>query len=349
MKQTLISPVANTAVLLLASLTLLSTAGRAADLPSASPIQQQKSALLNGTTRAICYSGFRHGQHPDRGSGAVNPTDAQILEDLKLLATNRFNLIRLYDSQENSESVLKLIQANNLPLKVLLGAWLDAEVNNPNCPWLKQPYPADKLAANKQKNALEVENAIRLANTYSNVVIAVAVGNEALVDWNDHMVPVDSVIGYVRRVKKAVAQPVTVADNYNWWAKQGGRLAREVDFLSVHTYPEWENKDIAEAMPYSIANLQAVRNAFPDKRLVITEAGWATVAREFGPRASAEKQRRYFDNLYAWAGKMNITTFFFEAFDEDWKGDVNDPQGAEKHWGIFDIDRKPKAGFADAK
>jgi exo-beta-1,3-glucanase (GH17 family) len=39
---------------------------------------------------------------------------------------------------------------------------------------------------------------------------------------------------------------------------------------------------------------------------------------------------------------MNITTFFFEAFDEDWKGDTNDPLGAEKHWGLFTLERKAK-------
>jgi hypothetical protein len=39
---------------------------------------------------------------------------------------------------------------------------------------------------------------------------------------------------------------------------------------------------------------------------------------------------------------MNITTFFFEAFDEVWKGDPDNPAGAEKHWGLFTADRKPK-------
>jgi exo-beta-1,3-glucanase (GH17 family) len=42
------------------------------------------------------------------------------------------------------------------------------------------------------------------------------------------------------------------------------------------------------------------------------------------------------------ARTKNITTFFFEAFDEDWKGNPNNPLGAEKHWGIFTVDRKPK-------
>jgi exo-beta-1,3-glucanase (GH17 family) len=34
--------------------------------------------------------------------------------------------------------------------------------------------------------------------------------------------------------------------------------------------------------------------------------------------------------------------FFFEAFDEPWKGDPGNPRGAEKHWGLFKVDRTPK-------
>ena len=156
------------------------------------PIQQKTSALLCGFQKAVCYSGFRHGQHPDRGDGAVNPSDKEVLEDLQILSRHgNFSLIRLYDSRENSEAVLRLIQDHKIKMKVVLGAWLDAEVSNPNCPWLKQSLPQPVLDANKLKNAKEIESAIRLANQYSNIVVAVAVGNEALVDWNDHMVPVD--------------------------------------------------------------------------------------------------------------------------------------------------------------
>jgi exo-beta-1,3-glucanase (GH17 family) len=316
--------------------------GRAGDTNRPVTLRQSKSALLAGLDKGICYSGFRHDQHPDRGDGAVNPTKKEILEDLRILSRNgNFKMIRLYDCRTNSEVTLQLIREKNIPLKVLLGAWLSAEVNNPGCPWLK-PLPANVLVANKKLNAEEVQNAIRLANQYRDIVVAVAVGNEPLVSWNDHMVPVESVIRYVRQAKRAVPQPVTVCDNYDWWSHHGTALARELDFISVHTYPQWENKDIDEAMPYTIANLQAVRNAIPDARMVITEAGWATVAREFGTRASEEKQKKYYHDLFAWAGKMNITAFFFEAFDEDWKGDENDPLGAEKHWGLFTVDRKAK-------
>ena len=311
--------------------------------PEALSLQQKPSDLLAGHHRAVAYSGFRAGQHPDRGEGAVNPSDGEILEDLQILSRQTgFELIRLYDSQVNSEAVLRLIATNKLQIQVLLGAWLDAEVSNPNCPWHPEPYPADVLARNKTNNVAEVERAIRLANQYPNIVVAVAVGNEALVDWNDHMVPVDSVIRFVRTVKKSIRQPVTVADNYNWWALHGTELARELDFVSVHIYPVWEHQDIETAMAFGIANLTAVRKTLPNSRLVITEAGWATTASEFGPRASEAKQKRYYEDLFAWTDKMNITTFFFAAFDEGWKGNPEDPLGAEKHWGVFTVDREPK-------
>jgi len=311
-------------------------------------LQQKPGDMLGGIQRGVCYSGFRAGQHPDRGEGAINPTEEEILEDLQLLGRDgNFRLIRLYDAQTNSEAVLQLIDREALDIKVLLGAWLDAEVSNPNCPWMPEPYPAEVLEQHKVGNAAEIDRAIRLANQYPDIVLAVSVGNEALVDWNDHMVPLASIIDHVRRVKQSIAQPVTVADNYDWWAKHGAALAREVDFVSVHTYPIWEGKDIDEGLGYTIANLNAVRTALPDSRLVITEAGWATVASEFGPRASELNQQRYYHELFDWTGKMNITAFFFEAFDESWKGDPGNPLGAEKHWGFFTEDRKPKLVIQD--
>lgn len=312
-------------------------------------LQQQKADLLTGKVKAIAYSGFRKGQHPDRGYGAVFPNDAEILEDLKILTHNsNFDLIRLYDSKKNSQDVLRLIRKHGFDINVMLGIWLDAEISNhEGCAWLNEPIPQKTLEANKLKNKKEMETAIRLANEYKDIIVAVNVGNEALVSWNDHMVTVDSVISYVRRVKKSINQQVTVADNYKWWSESGAALAKEVDFIGVHTYPLWEGKDIDEGMSYTIENLQEVVNALPQSKIVIAEAGWATIASEFGERANEEKQKRYYNELMAWAAEMNITTFFFEAFDEDWKGNPDNPMGAEKHWGLFTVDRKPKLVMYD--
>ena len=311
---------------------------------SMTSIQQDPKDLLSGVSNALSYSGFRTGQHPDRGAGAINPTDEQVLEDLHLITQKAgVNLIRLYDSGENSEAVLRIITQNKINIKVMLGIWLNAELSNhQGCSWLTEPIPQKILDQNKLVNSQEIKNGIRLANQYPEIVVAVNVGNESLVEWNDHKVDVDTIISYVRSVKKAIKQPVSVADNYEWWAAKGQKLAKELDFVSIHVYPIWEGKDINEGMSYTIENVQKVRNALPDSKIVISEAGWASVASEFGNKATEEKQQQYYKLMKEWSAKMNYTTFFFEAFDEDWKGNPADSLGAEKHWGLFTVDRKPK-------
>lgn len=333
---------AGTAIGIVLTATLSASAGLGAPgVPSFEP--QSPADRVAGEIMAVAYSGYREGQHPDRGSGAVNPSAEEILEDLRLLAANEFRLIRLYDSGENSALTLRLIRRHRLPIRVLLGIWLAAELSNhEGCPWLDEPIPDETLAANAVRNAAEVARGIELARQFDDLVVAVNVGNEALVDWTDHRVPVGQVIAYVRQVKSAVAQPVTVAENYAWWVREGEALAAELDFIGVHSYPAWEEKTIDEALAYTVENLRGVRAALPGKPLAVLEAGWATVAVEFGDRANERDQERYFLEMREWARHKNVTVFFFEAFDEPWKGDPDTPLGAEKHWGLFHVDRTPK-------
>lgn len=329
-------------ILLIFSISVISC--NKSHIGNTSILKQRKNDLLIGVSGAVCYSGFRSGQHPDRGSGAKNPTYDQILEDLQILSHNStFKLIRVYDSGENSEMVLKVIRENNIDIKVMLGIWLRAEISNhESCAWLTEPISDTVLTQNKILNIKEIYKGIKLANMYNDIVVAVNVGNEALVDWNDHKVDSDTIISYVKKVKRSIKQPVTVAENYKWWAENGTELAKTVDFISIHTYPIWESKDINEGMSYTIDNITEVREALPDVQMVISEAGWPSVAIEFGDRASEEKQLLYYNAILNWAQEMNITTFIFEAFDEEWKGDPKNIMGAEKHWGLFTTDRKPK-------
>jgi exo-beta-1,3-glucanase (GH17 family) len=308
------------------------------------PLQQSEDDLLAGISKAICYSGFRSGQHPDRGDGAVNPSYDEILEDMIILSKEaEFKLLRLYDSKENSEMVLKAIKDNDIDMKVLLGIWLDAELSaHETCEWLTEPIPEEKLKMNKKVNLAEIERGIMLANQYQDIVVAVNVGNESLVEWNDHMVDTDTIISYVKMVQQSVKQPVTVADNYKWWALNGQALSAAVDFISIHVYPVWEGKGIDEGLSYSIENIKEVRDSLPEATIVITELGWPTVASEFPEHANEVNQKRYYQEIMDWTKSHNITTFFFEAFDEDWKGNPDNPLGAEKHWGLYTVDREPK-------
>lgn len=306
--------------------------------------EQTENELISGTSRAVCYSGFRTGQHPDRGDGAENPSYEEVLEDLNIIINEQgFNLIRIYDCGDNSEMVLQVIEENDLDMKVMLGIWLRAELSNHvTCEWLTEPIPEEELAQNKKLNQLEIEKGIELADRYKDIIVAINVGNEALVDWNDHKVDTDTIISYVKSVQAKVSQMVTVADNYRWWADHGKKLGNIVDFVSLHIYPVWEGKNINEAMSYTIQNYNDVRKKLPNARIAITEAGWATIATEFGNRASEQKQEQYFHELFKWSEENNITTFWFEAFDEDWKGNPDNMNGAEKHWGLYTVDRKPK-------
>jgi exo-beta-1,3-glucanase (GH17 family) len=305
---------------------------------------QPTQQLFANTHEAVCYSGFRTGQHPDRGEGAVNPSAEETLEDLNLLKEHLgTSLIRLYDCGENSQLVLETIKDNNLNIKVLLGVWLKAELSaHETCSWLAEPIPDSILKYNKAVNLMEISKGIELANQYQDIIVGINVGNEALVEWNDHKVDTDTIISYVQGIQANIVQPVTVADNYLWWAENGSNLAEVVDFVSVHIYPVWEGKNIEEAMSYTLQNFQQVRDSLPNSNIVITEAGWASIASEFGDRASEEHQKRYYQEIMAWSEANNITTFFFEAFDEDWKGNPDNMMGAEKHWGLFNVDRTPK-------
>jgi len=289
--------------------------------------------------KAICYSGFREGQSPETG---VFPTYEEIKEDL-LMLHNHWKYLRLYDCDLHSEIVLDVIQKEKLNFKVMLGAYIAAEMNNFGCPW-GGSYPETQLNENKERNLKQIQKLIRLANQYPGIIFSLAAGNEATVDWTDHYVPVKSVINYVKMLKKGAKQPVTFCENYVPWLDKLKGLVDEVDFISMHTYPVWEYKNIHEALAFTKENYFAVANKYPNKPVVITEAGWATNSngRGINPNnVSEEYQEIYYNDLVNWSKEAKILTFVFEAFDEPWKGS-DEPLEPEKHWGLFTVDRKPK-------
>lgn len=287
---------------------------------------------------AICYSGFREGQQP----GGIYPSYDEIKEDL-LILHGHWKYLRLYDCDEHSDIVLEVIKRENLNFKVMLGAYIVAEMNNFGCPW-GVTYTEEKLVENKSYNIARIEKLIRLANKYPEIIFSLSAGNEACVDWTDHYVSVKSVIEYVKMIKKGAKQPVTFCENYVPWLDKLKPLVQEVDFISIHTYPVWEYKHIHDSLEYTKENYYAVANKYPDTPIVITEAGWATNSNGRGihqEHVSEENQEIYYNDLMEWTTSEEILTFVFEAFDEPWKGSP-EPLEPEKHWGLFKVDRTPK-------
>jgi len=288
---------------------------------------------------AICYSGYREGQSPCEG---IYPSYEEIKEDLHILSNN-WKFLRLYDCGHHAQTVLKVIQDEGLDFKLMLGVDMAAEMSNPQCPWGAE-FSEETLNANRQHNSEEIGRLIALVEKYPEIVFSVSVGNETSVDWTDHMVPVESLINHVRRIKGAIKHPVTFCENYLPWTYKLDELVAELDFISVHTYPAWEYKTLDVALEYTKQNYYSVADRFPDVPVVITEAGWTTGSNGRGIdawNATEELQAAYYEQLLEWTTKEKILTFVFEAFDEPWKGDSH-PLEPEKFWGLFKVDRTPK-------
>jgi exo-beta-1,3-glucanase (GH17 family) len=280
---------------------------------------------------SICYSGYRKGQSPQK---EIFPSRKEVTEDLRILERN-FKLIRVYGSDRHAADVLQSIRDNNIDIKVILGAYLMRE------------KPGDisikVLNKNREFNKKQIENCIRLAGTFDDIVVAVNVGNEALVSWSFVPVPVEKVIQYVKQVKNAVAVHVTVADNFAFWLdrERSEKLVKELDFIMAHIYPLWEKMEIDQGYSETLRITRDIQEMYPDKAVILGECGWSTFTSDpqtIKRTGSEANQKRYFEELTPWVHENKIITLFFEAFDEPWKGTGT----TEGHWGFFTVTRKAK-------
>ena len=319
-----------------------STASTSDDYEATTPARRPFAPMVNGqpVLRGISYGPYREGQRP----GGPDPSEAEIREDLRILA-ERWQMLRSYGSPPPAETIVRLVREHEHPLKVMVGAWIAPESRDGN------PIPAHVA-----QNATQVREAIRIANAYPDVVTAVNIGNESQVFWSGHRTASEVLIGYLRETRAAIQQPVTTADDYNFWNKpESAAVAAEVDFLLLHAYAMWNRQQLDDAVEWTARVVGDIAAAHPDLRIVIGETGWATVldpdasgdeATQIVGTAGEEEQRVFYEGFTAWAAQAEVPYFYFEAFDEPWKGG-EDPRGVEKHWGLYTVDREPKLAIRE--
>ena len=279
------------------------------------------------TGNAICYGPHRDGQRP----GGASPTDAQLAEDLALMQEH-WQVIRIFGSSGFAEPLLQIIRDQDSPVRLVLGIWIGNE--------------------SPEGNRREIEAGIRLANEYPDIVMAVAVGNDTQVEWSGNRIPAEELIAAIREVRAAVEQPVTTPDDYDYWVSPESRpVADEVDFVFVHVHPLWNGQPLEDGLTWLEGALDRIRSIHPGRPLVIGETGWPTNMHPEGHRGELirgetgeAEQKRFYLQVRAWAAKHEVPTFWFEAFDENWKGGPH-PEDAEKHWGLYRADRTPKAAL----
>jgi len=289
--------------------------------------------------KAICYSGYRNGQSP---AHKLYPSYEQVKEDLLLLEKD-FDYIRMYDASEHAETACEVITNENISLKIMLGMDLLGEISNPDCAW-GGDYSVEEIAKHIEYNQSQLHRVINLANRYKDIVYAVSAGNESVPEWNENLVSPGRVLYFVQELKKYTTVPVTYCDNYVYWTNKLTEVANAVDIISVHSYPVWLGTPIKESVATCKREFNMIQKRYPSKQVIITETGWPTRSNDNGIPASFANQANqlyYFDQIHKWSENNKITTFFFEAFDEFWKGS-NNVDEPEKHWGLYFIDRTPK-------
>ena len=291
--------------------------------------------------RAICYSGYRKDQHPNK---QLYPSKPQIKEDLEIIVRHGFSYIRMYDAVLYAELVCQVIREEKIPLKLMLGPGLMNEVNNKGCAWNKTVYTDEELKERAKLNDQRIDSLIKLANTYSDVIFSVSVGNENTPDWGENTVPVERLIEFAKRLKKETGKIVTFNEGAKEWQKLAA-LVEHMDVICIHSYPLWYGLTLEEAIEANKRDYEATKALYPNKQILFSEVGWTTncIADKGMQKVEVteENQAEYCKRLWDWTDKEKITAFIFEAFDEPWKGSEK-PDEAEKHWGLYYEDRTPK-------
>lgn len=201
--------------------------------------------LGNPTYLAMSYGGYR------AVSRTVQPSIAQLKEDMKILSAMGVKIIRTYNVHlPEANNILKAIDELNqenptFEMYVMLGAWIDC----------KNAWTGFEPNHNEEseRNPSEIEHAVELAKKYPEIIKIIAVGNEAMVKWATAYYVSPAIIlkwvNHLQALKKKgeLSQDlwITSSDNFASWG--GGsaeyhvpelnELIKAVDYISMHTYP----------------------------------------------------------------------------------------------------------------
>jgi exo-beta-1,3-glucanase (GH17 family) len=202
--------------------------------------------LGNPDYMAISYGGYRENTRD------IQPAILQLQEDMEILSAMGIKLLRTYNVHHDEaanllEAISQMKQEDpEFEMYVMLGAWIDCKNAFTDLP--------DRIRNEEsERNAVEIARAIELSQQYPDIVIIIAVGNEAMVHWawNYYVEPgiILKWVNHLQELKIAGELPeslwITSSDNFASWGGGGSEYHKEdlnelikaVDFISMHTYP----------------------------------------------------------------------------------------------------------------
>ena len=246
-------------------------------------------------------------------------TPEQIDRDMAQLS-QLTNHIRTYTVAGGMEKVPEI--ARRYGLKVSLGCW---------------------IAADLEQNETELALCIKTAQANRRVIDRVFVGNEAILFG---FVTPDQLNGYMKRVRDALPRriQVTTAEPWSTWLLTP-EIGQYADVISVHLLPYWEGMSTRDSLRFLEHAYNDVAAEFPDKPVIIGEAGWPSEGRTKRFAVPSIANEAYFMRAFVQlAMEKGYDYYLLEAYDQPWKGGNEGSVGAS--WGMFDALGNPKFGFS---
>lgn len=279
------------------------------------PISMPSAPLKAGDKLwCLSYAPFRGSQSPHQEG--IQIAAAQIEEDIAQLA-KMSNCVRVYATDQGIDNVVPI--AARYGMKVLQGIW---------------------VSNNAIKTQLQVEAALALAERYPDTVMALVVGNEALLRGD---IAAGDLATLIRSVKARAKVPVTYADVWEFWLRAPDVTAA-VDFILIHILPYWEDVPIAAGQAGAHVNdiHRKMADLYAPKHVYIGEMGWPSQGRmREGALPSPANQARVIQEVLAYAAREDYRVNVIEAYDAPWKRTQEGVVGG--HWGLFgDADRAMK-------
>jgi len=202
--------------------------------------------LGNPDYPAISYSGYR-GISRD-----IQPKIPELKEDMKILSAMGIKIVRTYnlylDAVPNLLQAIRELKEEDpeFEMYVMMGAWIDAK----NA-WTDEPERIRD--EDHPRNPEEIDRAAKFASQYPDIVKVIAVGNEAMVHWQqEYYVKPGIILKWVKNLQERKENGelpedlwITSSDNFASWGGGGeeyhkedlNELIRSVDYISMHTYP----------------------------------------------------------------------------------------------------------------
>lgn len=263
--------------------------------------------ILENGIHGISFSPYIEGQGP-----GTEITADQIRERLSIIKPY-VSWIRTFSCSEGNELIPAI--AHEYGLKTMVGVWLDS---------------------NHEQNAIEIANAIDIANAgHANIL---GVGNEVLLRGD---LDEDQLIDCINQVREGTSGiPVGYVDAY-FEFEVHPRITEACDVVLANCYPFWEGCPAEHALLYMKEMHRRAQRAGNGKPVIVSETGWPNIGTPTeGAVPSLQNAIKYFVDTCQWAEEDGIEVFYFSSFDEAWKVDAEGDVGA--YWGLWDKDGKLK-------